>query len=203
MFGMDRSGMQILEAIRSRRSIGKVTDQQPTRAQIEAILDAATWAPNHHLTAPWRFVVIAGEERERFGKVTAGSKLKRLIAEGRPIEGEEEALIAKALRAPVIIAVGVEPSEGPKVVEIEEIEAGAAAVQNMLLAAHALGLGAQWRTGDPAFDPAVATYLGLSERGRIIGFVYVGYPAVEKQRAKHVPFDQVTTWRGWVDEAAD
>jgi nitroreductase len=195
--------MQVIEAIRSRRSIGKVTEDRPAREHIEAILDAATWAPNHHLTAPWRFIVIAGDERKRFGTVTAQSKLNRLVAEGRSTDGEEEKLIAKALRAPVIIAVGVEPAEGPRIVEIEEVESGAAAVQNMLLAAHALGLGAQWRTGDPAFDPAVVSYLGLSERGRVIGFVYVGYPAIEKERANHVPFQELTTWRGWVDGADD
>ena len=200
---MKASGMHVLEAIRSRRSIGKVTDERPTREQIETILDAGTWAPNHHLTTPWRFVVIAGDERRRFGEITAQSKLARLEAEGRLTGGEAEALIAKAFRAPVIIAVCVEPAEGPRVVEVEEIEAGAAAAQNMLLAAHALGLGAQWRTGDPALDPKVVAYLGLSERGKIIGFLYIGHPAAEKERLNHVPFDQLTTWRGWVDQAAD
>jgi nitroreductase len=191
--------MDVLEAIRTRRSIGKVTDQRPTREQIEVMLDAATWAPNHHLTHPWRFVVVAGDERIRFGEVMAQSKIDRMEREGRSTEGEAERLIAKALRAPVIIAVGVEPSDQPKAIEIEEIESGAAAVQNMLLAAHALGLATMWRTGDPAYDPAVARYLGFSERGRLLGFVYVGYAAVEKEPSKHVPFDEITTWRGWVD----
>ncbi len=130
----------------------------------------------------------------------AQSKLRRLESEGRPTEGEEEKLIAKALRSPVIIAVGTEPDSGPKVVVEEEVAATAAAVQNMLLAAHALGLGAIWRTGDPARDPNVARYLGLSERGSVAGFVYVGYPAIEKERVNHVPFQELTTWSGWVDE---
>ena len=191
--------MQVLEAIRTRRSIGKVLPDRPTRQEIETILDAATWAPCHHLTHPWRFIVIAGDERHELGKVMAKSKIRRMIDEGRDTSGEEERLIAKALRAPVIIAVGVEPAEGAKIVPIEEIEAGAAAVQNMLLAAHGIGLGAMWRTGDPAYDPEVRNYLGLSERGSLLGFVYVGYPAVSKVRENHVPFESVTTWRGWVD----
>jgi nitroreductase len=191
--------MHVLEAIRTRRSIGKMTDQRPSREQIEIILDAATWAPTHHISNPWRFVVIAGGERLRFGEVTAQSKLTRMEREGRSIEGEAEKLIAKALRAPVIIAVGVEPGDGPKIVEIEEVESGAAAVQNMLLAAHGIGLAAMWRTGDPAYDPAVAEYLGLSQCGRVIGFVYVGFPAIDKTRFGHVPFTELTTWRGWID----
>jgi nitroreductase len=191
--------MDVLEAIRTRRSIGKVTAEQPSREQIETILDAATWAPCHHLTHPWRFVVIAGAERAPFGEVMAKSKLDRMEREGRSTEGEADRLIAKALRAPVIIAVGVEPSDAPKVVEIEEVESGAAAVQNMLLAAHSLGLGAIWRTGDPAYDRDVSRYLGFSDRSQLLGFVYVGIPAVEKERGRHVPFGELTTWRGWVD----
>jgi nitroreductase len=191
--------MHVLEAIRTRRSIGKMSDQRPTREQIETILDAATWAPTHHISNPWRFVVIAGDERLRFGEVTAQSKLARMEREGRSVEGEAEKLIAKALRAPVIIAVGVEPGDDPKIIEIEEIESGAAAVQNMLIAAHGIGLAAMWRTGDPAYDPAVAEYLGLSQGGRVIAFVYVGFPAIEKTRFGHVPFTELTTWRGWID----
>lgn len=191
--------MQVLEAIRTRRSIGKVTEDRPSRDAIETILDAATWAPCHHVTNPWRFVVVTGDERIALGKVMAQSKIRRMIAEGRDATGEEETLIAKALRAPVIIAVGVEPAEGPKVVPIEEIEAGAAATQNMLLAAHGLGLAAMWRTGDPAYDPEVRGHLGLSERASLLGFIYVGYPAVVKVRENHVPFELVTEWRGWVD----
>jgi nitroreductase len=99
----------------------------------------------------------------------------------------------------VIVAVGVEPAEGPRIVEIEEIESGAAAAQNMLLAAHALGLAAMWRTGDAAYDPAVRRYLGLSDRGHILGFIYVGYAAIAKERTDHVHFSQITEWRGWDD----
>ena len=72
--------MQVLEAIRSRRSIGKTTDQVPTREQIKLLLEAATWAPNHHLTIPWRFVVVAGDVRAEFGRITSASKLRRMRA---------------------------------------------------------------------------------------------------------------------------
>src|SRR5215213_8274577 len=101
--------MDVHEAIRNRRSIGKVTDVRPPREVIEQILDSATWAPCHHVTNPWRFTVIAGDERIVFGKIMAQSKLRRMESEGRSIEGEEDKLIAKALRSPVIIAVSTEP----------------------------------------------------------------------------------------------
>lgn len=192
----------LFAAIEGRRSVGKVLPDLPDRAAIETILEAGTWAPCHHVTEPWRFVVVAGEERAAFGAVMARSKIARMERQGRDTAGELERLTAKALRAPVIIAVGVEPVDAPKVVEIEEVEAGAAAVQNMLLAAHALGLATVWRTGDPAYDQDVKSYLGLSERAHIIGFVYLGYPAIETQRLRRTPAAHVTDWRGWPTEEA-
>lgn len=184
----------VLACIRDRRSVGRVTDEMPPRELIEEILDAASWAPCHHVTEPWRFTVVTGGARLAFGEVMARSKLDRMVTQGRSIEGEAEKLIAKALRAPVIVAVAVEPAAGPKVVEVEEIEAGGAAVQNLLLAAHAAGLATIWRTGDPAYDPRVRDFLGLSDRATIVGFVYVGYAAIEPTRAKKTPASAVTTW---------
>lgn len=184
----------VMRCIRERRSVGKVTGETPPREVIEALLEAASWAPCHHVTEPWRFTVVTGEARVRLGEVMARSKLDRMVEQGRSIEGEEAKLVAKALRAPVIVAVGVEPAHGPKIVEVEEIEAGAAAVQNLLLAAHAHGLATVWRTGDPAYDPRVRTWLGLSERATVVGFVYLGYPAIDGSRAKKTPAAAVTTW---------
>lgn len=193
------SSQSVMEVIQSRRSIGKVLSERPARELIEEILEAGTWAPCHHVTEPWRFVVVAGRAREELGEVMARAKIERMIRQGKETEGEFERAKAKALRAPVIIAVAVLPVEGPKVVEIEEIEAGAAAVQNMLLVAHALGLATIWRTGDPAYDPAVKRHLGLSETAHIIGFIYLGYPAVTPKRARHTTAAELTEWRGWAD----
>lgn len=192
--------MHVIDAIFTRRSIGNVTAERPTREQIERMLEAATWAPCHHVTNPWRFLVIAGEERATFGKVMARSKIERLQAEGRDAAGEEDKLIAKALRSPVIIAVGTEPDTGPKANPDEDVAATSAAIQNMLLTAHALGLGAIWRTGDATRDPEVARYMGLSENGRVAGFVYVGYPASNKEPQPRQSYTELTTWSGWVDD---
>jgi nitroreductase len=187
----------VMSVIRNRRSIGKLRQDLPPRDAIETILEAGTWAPCHHVTEPWRFNVIAGDARKALGEVMAKSKVDRMTRQGKPTEDEFERAKAKALRAPVIVAVSVVPDAGPKVVEIEEVEAGAAAVQNMLLAAHALGLATMWRTGDPAYDPAVKSFLGLPVEAHIIGFVYLGYPETSPARARHTPHQVVTTWTGW------
>lgn len=191
--------MQVYDAIVTRRSIGSVTDERPARKHIEQMLEAATWAPCHHVTNPWRFKVIAGDERITFGKIMARSKIERMRADGRDVAGEEEKLIAKALRSPVIIAIGTEPDTGPKANPDEDVAATAAAIQNMLLTAHALGLGAIWRTGDAVHDPEVARYMGLSEIGLVAGFVYVGIPAAVKEAQPRRSYTELTTWSGWID----
>ena len=103
----------------------------------------------------------------------------------------------------MIIAVAVEPVQGAKVVEIEEVTAGAAAVQNLLLATHALGLGAVWRTGDACYSSAVKSWLGVSERGYVLGLVYLGWPDMTSERSKRTPATELTTWLYWDGEAGN
>lgn len=193
--------MDVLKAIRERRSIGKVGPVRPPRETIEQILEAATWAPTHHKTQPWRFYVLAGRAREALGNVMAECKAAHVT--GSKAESKLEKARRKPLRAPVIIAVAVKPSQDEDVVEIEEIAATAAAVQNMLLAAHAMGLGAMWRTGDPCYDPKVQAFFGLQKPASLLGFVYLGYPAMSQPQTKRIPAEKLTVWLGWEDESTD
>ena len=191
----------------SRRSVGRVLqDPRPPRGEIERLLEAANAAPNHFLTQPWRFVVIAGAERERVGLVLEEALRPRLED---PTSPAGQALLAKErsklLRAPVIIAVAAQPAspeQQPRVVRSEEIAACAAAAQNIMLAAHALGLGAMWRTGETAYDPSVLEALGLSADHELLGFIYVGYPDPRQPpppRAPRRPVQALTRWSGWED----
>src|SRR5687767_2302815 len=125
--------MDVFDAIHTRMSIGKVKPDPVPRELIEKLLEAAAQAPNHHKVQPWRFIVLTGAARERLGEVMAQTLLGRQPDATPEVVAAER---AKPLRAPVLIAVGVEKPSGPKVVEIENICAAAAATQNMLLAAH-------------------------------------------------------------------
>jgi len=80
----------------------------------------------------------------------------------------------KPLRAPAIIAVAAHLARGHKVPEQEQIQATAAAVQNMFLAAHALGLGAMWKTGGATRSSLVRQALGLDADDEIVAFLYLG-----------------------------
>ncbi|MEW6403496.1 MAG: nitroreductase family protein [Chloroflexota bacterium] len=101
---------------------------------------------------------------------------------------------ATPMQAPVVIAVGVDKPAESKVLEDENIAAASAAIENILLAAHALGLGAKWRTGEWARDAKVKQFLGLEEDQPIVGFVYVGYPEVDTEPPERPSFEDRTIW---------
>ncbi|HJT57902.1 MAG TPA: nitroreductase [Ktedonobacteraceae bacterium] len=190
--------MTVFQTIKRRRSIGKMTSEVPDREQIERMLEAATHAPNHHKVQPWRFFVLAGRTREELGAVMAEALAVRLGAAGsEKIQALVNKERSKLLRAPVIIIVAAERPNLPNVLAIENIEATAAAVENMLLTAEEMGLACMWRTGDAAYDPRIKAWLGLVPEDHIVAFVYVGYPAIPRLERKLIPFAEKTTWLGW------
>jgi nitroreductase len=186
---------RVFAIIKQRRSIGQFTQDQPTRAQIEQLLEAATYAPNHHITEPWRFFVLTGAAREELGDIMATALRARLNEQdGEMVQQRLWKEKRKPLRAPVIITVVTKAALGEKKLMIEDIEATAAAVQNMLLAAEEQGLGAIWRTGDAAYDPSVKHWFGLTPDDHIVAFVYVGFPAQTRQMRVPTQFAAKTTW---------
>jgi len=194
---LESPASNVLQAIRERHSVGKVRQEPPARELIAELLDAATRAPNHRLTQPWRFFVAAGDARLALGEAQAEAQISHESADADRARMIREIARNKVLRAPVIISVAVEPSSDPKVPEIEEICATAAAVQNMLLAAHALGLAAVWRTGDTCASPEIRALYGLSDRAQVIGFVYVGIPEEVGVIKSRKDAGELTTWLGW------
>lgn len=183
--------MDIFEAIKTRHSISKVKADAVPRNVIEKLLDAGNHAPNHYKVRPWRFIVLTGNARNKLGDVMAASFADR--NPDLPPEGLDKTR-ALPLRAPLMIVVGVDKPAEAKVLEIENISAASAASQNILLAAHALGLGAQWRTGDWARDVKVKEFLGLSEDQRIAGFIYIGYPESESVSVPRPPVEDRVVW---------
>jgi nitroreductase len=183
--------MDALEAIQTRHSISKVKPDPLPRAVIEKLLQAAVQAPNHYRVRPWRFVVLTGKSRQALGEILAQALKKQnpeLPETGMEIER------SKPLRAPVLIAVGVDEPDDPRVLEIENICAVAAAVENLLLAAHAEGLGAMWRTGSAARDPEVKKFLGFSPDQDLISFIYIGYPDPASLTTERPSFEDRTVW---------
>ncbi len=185
----------LLAAIHARRSVGRVSPDPVARELVAELLDAAVAAPNHHLTVPWRFIVLAGDARRGVGEAHARAVARQ--KPGLPAEGYAKEA-ARLERAPVVIACCVSPGEDP-VAAREDRDAVAAAVQNLLLAAHARGLAAMWRTGAMADEPEVHAALGLGPRDAVVAFVYLGHPPAEAglRPAPRPGAEAVTDWRGW------
>ncbi len=183
--------MELFEAVRTRHSVGDVRSDAVPRSWIEKLLEAGVQAPNHHKVRPWRFVVLTGTARERLGEVMAASQRDR--QPDLPPQAFDKTR-SLPLRAPLLIAVGVDRPNGPKVLEIENVCAAAAACENILLVAHALGLGAKWRTGEWARDAHVKEFLGFESDQPLIAFLYIGYPQVQFEPLPRPSYEDRTRW---------
>jgi len=183
--------MDAIETIHARHSTGKMKPDPISHEIIEMLLDAGVQAPNHYKVRPWRFVVLTGAGRNKLGDVMAQEFHQRFPDVG-PEALEKER--AKPLRSPAIIAVGVDKPTETKVLEIENVCAAAAACENILLAAQALGLAAHWRTGDAARDTEIKKFLGFSADQQVIAFLYIGYAEVETAAPPRPGFAERTTW---------
>jgi nitroreductase len=163
--------MDTIEALTSRSTAKAYGDMVPTRDHIDTILHAAVRAPDHGRLRPWRFMLIAGAQRQKFGDILAASAMRRNPAlSAGDLQREHD----KALRAPLIIVVACRAVTGTKVPIIEQILAAGAAAQNILLALHNFGYAAAWKTGDAAYDPEVKKSLGLASDDHIVAFIYAG-----------------------------
>jgi nitroreductase len=183
--------MDTQTALHTRTSVPKMKADELPRETILKLLDAGNQAPNHHRVRPWRFFVLTGAARTRLGDVMAASLLSR---EPDATPEQLDKTRALPLRAPVIIAVGVDAPREERIIEIENVCAAAAACQNILLAAHDLGLGAIWRTGVWARDAQVKALFGLAPEQHLIAFLYVGYAAGEVKLTERPPVDDRVMW---------
>ena len=179
-----------MEAIRTRRSVGLSTGDV-SRETIKELIDTATMAPNHKLTQPWRFTVVKGAARERLGEVWAEDACVGIDPAKRQAmyDGEKK----KPLRAPVLIVVSTRTDKNPVTAE-EDLIATAAATQNLLLAAHAKGLSAAWKTGKITSSTPVKQFLGLDSSDRILAVVYLGAQGTEVPGSRERRVPSTITW---------
>lgn len=187
---------EITELIRNRRTIypEQFSARKVHKEQIELMLNNGLWAPTHGNTQPWRFQVFTDE-----GLQSLSSFLGKTYLEQTPMEQQNDMKLAKMLSRPlkssVVIAVSMKRQPEEKILEIEEIEAVACAVQNMHLTATAYGLGGFWSTPKLIYSKAMNEFLELEEADKCLGLFYVGYPEIEWPKSHRKPLEYVTTWR--------
>jgi nitroreductase len=155
--------MELETAIRTRRTHKAYGAEPVDRATLDELLDLARWAPNHHLTNPWRFRVLGPEALQRL-KAAAGPEAA-----------------GKLDRAPTLVAISVLQTGDP-VADEEDVCAAACAAYIVLLAAHGRGLASYWRTPEVLRTPEGRAALGAGDDERLIGLLHLG-PLRQEQRA--------------------
>jgi nitroreductase len=167
--------MDVETAIRTRRTHKAFGPEPLSRAQIEELLELARWAPNHHLTAPWRFRVLG----------------PRTLAGLKQAAGPEGA--AKLDRAPTLIVVSC-PLGADPIQSEEDLHATAVASYIVLLGAHARGLAGYWRTPELLRSAEGRAAVGLPDGERFVGLLHLGHPRQEMPPPQRPPVAQTTTY---------
>ena len=166
---------QLINWIKSRRSIGNLSIPAPTESQIKAAIDCAVTAPDHKKLQPWRFIVTQGNARHDLGRAFLAAAEAQAAQEGETLsEKSRQKTYNMPLRAPVIITVVTQMQVHKKVPPFEQILSTGAAVQNLILALKAQGFSTVWRTGLLCNEPAVKAYFGVGPDDYVTAFVYTG-----------------------------
>lgn len=167
--------MDLETAIRTRRTHKAFGSEPLAREEIEELLELARWAPNHNLTAPWRFRVVG----------------PRALARMKEAAGPEGA--AKLDRAPTLIVVSC-ALRGEEVADEEDLHATAVASYIVLLAAHGRGYAGYWRTPKLLRGEEGRAAVGLPPEERFVGLLHLGRPRQEKQPPPRPPVEQTTVF---------
>jgi nitroreductase len=162
-------------AIRTRRTHKAFRPEPLPRETVDELLELARWAPNHHLTNPWRFRVIGPQALERL-KEAAGP-------EAAP----------KLDRAPTLVVCSCELS-GDAVQDEEDLHATACAAYIVLLAAHARGLGGYWRTPGVLRTEGGRAAVGLEPSERFVSLIHLGEPIQERPAPERAPAESLVTY---------
>ncbi|TWC38906.1 nitroreductase [Pseudomonas sp. SJZ079] len=184
--------MDALDALLNRVSAPRLREPAPDAAQRELLFRAAFRAPDHAQLRPWRFLTIEGAAREQLGELLAAA-----LAAGSAEVTEEALAKARAmpLRAPLLVIVIARVQAHPKVPPQEQVIAAGCAAHAILLAAHAQGIGAVWRTGDLAYNRQVAAGLGLASDEQVVAMLYLGTPERELRTPQQLAVtDFVSAW---------
>jgi nitroreductase len=170
--------MDVEKAIRTRRTHKAFAAEPLERELLEQLLELATWAPNHHLTNPWRFRLIGPQARERLMGLA---------------EARQPGSAVKLERAPTLVAVSAMQS-GDQAQDREDLLATAVAAYLVLLGAHGRGLAGYWRTVPLLDTPAGREALGIPAEQAPVGILYLGRP-VQKQRVpERAPVEKIVTY---------
>lgn len=169
--------MDVEKAIRTRRTHKAFSPQPLDPAVLDELFELASWAPNHHLTSPWRFRVLGERTREQLMGLA---------------ESEQPGSAVKLARAPTLVAVTAQESGNPAQ-DREDLLATAVAAYLVLLGAHARGHAGYWRTVPLLDDPRGREIIGLAPDETPVGLLYLGRPVQEQRVPERAPIADFVT----------
>jgi nitroreductase len=176
---MSEPSMSVEQAIRTRRTHKAYRPQPVERAILDELFELARWAPNHHLSNPWRFSVLGPGSLHR---------LKQAAEVEQPGSG------VKLERAPTLVAATAVLRGEQAQEDREDLLAGAVAAYIVLLGAHARGLAGYWRTPAVLELPAGRAALELSEQETVLGLLYLGHPREPQRVPERAPVEQIARY---------
>ena len=186
--------MDAYDALMRRVSTRSFQPRPVPRDAIARLLDAAVRAPNHKLTEPWRFAVLTGASRDRYAAIRRSHREGRFADPSAPDAARAvEKTWREALETPAVVVVSCVVADDAQRRE-EDLAAAWMAVQNLLTAATADGLGTYVRTGGIREEPALRELVGADEGVRVVAVVSLGYPAAEEPPRRRTPAAEKTRW---------
>ena len=184
--------MPLADLLRQRRSIKRFTNRPVSRDEVETLLAAATLAPNHRLTQPWRFYVLGPDARMAYG-LALGERKARKLDDAGAADTLRDRVAAEHRALPCMIAVAVIGNENPETAE-EDYAAAMMGIENLALAAVEMGLGTHIKTGGVMSDPAARAAVGVRDDERIVAIINVGEPAEVPPPKARQGASTLTTW---------
>jgi nitroreductase len=170
--------VELYEAIKGRRSVRKFKTTPVPRDHIEKIFEVALWAPSGMNRQNWKFFVLAGERKEELVSISSTSfqylepQLQQLYAEKPKIIESTRRFFKRLGEAPIVVCAYFEPANMEDVTSFQNV---AAAIQNLLLVAHAEGLGTCWMTGPVTVANEISRFLGVKDM-TLVAITPMGYP---------------------------
>jgi nitroreductase len=182
-----------IDLLLSRRSVPPLALREPgpDGDQVRTLLTIASRVPDHGKLAPWRFILVQGDDRPALADRLAAVALADPDADAQRVAEDK-----KRFTTPLIIIVVSRAAAHVKIPEWEQVLSAGAVCMNLITAAHSLGFAANWLTGRPAYDPAAGPVLGLTEGERVAGFIHIGTPEASMPDRPRPPLDEIVTrWK--------
>jgi nitroreductase len=183
----------MIEMLRTRRSLSPqlMTGPGPNAAELETLLGIATRVPDHGKLAPWRFIIVEGDARDRLGEVVAA-----VFQAAHPGEDESRLAVERSRfsRAPMVVVVVSRAAPHVKIPEWEQVLSAGAVCMSLTIAANAMGFKTAWLTEWMAYDAKAREAIGLEPQETVAGFIHIGRGEAQADRVRPDLAALVTRW---------